>query len=70
MANKGKPKFPTFLKNLKYYKNNDFWMLKRKTFKIGSVKSDLDKNPPRPLGLRACRGPRTKLLSKLSILSL
>ena len=24
MATKGKPKFPTFCKNLKYYKNNDF----------------------------------------------
>ena len=32
MANKGKPKFPTFFKVFKYYKNNDFWMLKRKNF--------------------------------------
>ena len=31
MANKRKPKFPTFFKNHEYYKNNDFWMLKRKT---------------------------------------
>ena len=30
MANKGKPKFPTFFLNHEYYKNNDFWMLKRK----------------------------------------
>ena len=30
MANKGKPKFPTFFKNQKYYNNNDCFMLKRK----------------------------------------
>ena len=30
MANKGKPKFPTFFEIHNYYKDNDFLMLKRK----------------------------------------
>ena len=58
MANKGKPKFPTFFRNHKYYKNNDFLMFKRK--------NPLKQGQLSPIWTKLCRISSHMIIQKLS----